>query len=189
MLFKHTICPKDIDERFYYDFWKKTKVFTFCNEIKLQCVVCNHFLTSTTFLSNPHHKLLLVRQERNLVWYLHFRKTTASSASLHLLSFVTNLIYHVKNVSRRYNSIPLNSGRHSVVPTYMPTKNNFIILSVTKKKEKYLIFSHLLHFSFALILFALRFMGLYIAIRNGKIVWKVVWIEYYLRLSLSSRRY
>ena len=28
-----------------------------------------------------------------------------------------------------------------------------------------------------------------IVIRNGKIVWKVVWIEYYLRLNLSSRRY
>ena len=29
----------------------------------------------------------------------------------------------------------------------------------------------------------------FIVIRNGKIVWKVVWIEYYLRLNLSSRRY
>ena len=28
-----------------------------------------------------------------------------------------------------------------------------------------------------------------IVIRNGKIVWKVVWIEHYLRLNLSSRRY
>ena len=28
-----------------------------------------------------------------------------------------------------------------------------------------------------------------IVIRNGKIIWKVVWIEYYLRLNLSSRRY
>ena len=28
-----------------------------------------------------------------------------------------------------------------------------------------------------------------IVIRNGKIVWQVVWIEYYLRLDLSSRRY
>ena len=28
-----------------------------------------------------------------------------------------------------------------------------------------------------------------IVIRNGSIVWKVVWIEYYLRLNLSSRRY
>ena len=28
-----------------------------------------------------------------------------------------------------------------------------------------------------------------IAIRNGKIVWNVVWMEYYLRLNLSSRRY
>ena len=28
-----------------------------------------------------------------------------------------------------------------------------------------------------------------IAIRNGKIVWKVVWIEYYFRLGLSSRMY
>ena len=28
-----------------------------------------------------------------------------------------------------------------------------------------------------------------LVIRNGKIVWKVVWIEYYLRLNLSSRRY
>ena len=28
-----------------------------------------------------------------------------------------------------------------------------------------------------------------IVIRNGKTVWKVVWIESYLRLNLSSRRY
>ena len=28
-----------------------------------------------------------------------------------------------------------------------------------------------------------------IVIRNGKIVWKVIWIKYYLRLILSSRRY
>ena len=28
-----------------------------------------------------------------------------------------------------------------------------------------------------------------IALRNEKIVWKVVWIEHYLRLSLTSRRY
>ena len=28
----------------------------------------------------------------------------------------------------------------------------------------------------------------FIVIRNGKIVWKVVWIEYYLRLNLNSRR-
>ena len=27
-----------------------------------------------------------------------------------------------------------------------------------------------------------------IVIRNGKIVWKVVWMEYYLKLNLSSRR-
>ena len=32
-------------------------------------------------------------------------------------------------------------------------------------------------------------LGVSTAIRNGKIVWKVVWIEYYLRLALSSRRY
>ena len=52
-------------------------------------MVCNHFLTPTTFLSNPHHKLLLVCQERNLVLHMHFRKAAASSASLHLFSFVT----------------------------------------------------------------------------------------------------
>ena len=28
-----------------------------------------------------------------------------------------------------------------------------------------------------------------IVIRNGKIVWKVVWIEYYLRQNLSCQRY
>ena len=28
-----------------------------------------------------------------------------------------------------------------------------------------------------------------IVIRNGKMVWKVIWIEYYLRLNLSSRRH
>ena len=32
-------------------------------------------------------------------------------------------------------------------------------------------------------------LGVSIAIRNGKTVWKVVWIEYYLRPNLSSRRY
>ena len=31
--------------------------------------------------------------------------------------------------------------------------------------------------------------SLNIVIRNGKTVWKVVWIEYYLRLNLSFRRY
>ena len=31
--------------------------------------------------------------------------------------------------------------------------------------------------------------GYFIVIRNEKIVWKVVWIEYYLRLNLSSQRY
>ena len=30
-------------------------------------------------------------------------------------------------------------------------------------------------------------LGFNIVIRNGKIVWKVVWIEYYLRLNLSSQ--
>ena len=28
-----------------------------------------------------------------------------------------------------------------------------------------------------------------IVITNGKMVWKVVWIEYYLRLNLNFRRY
>ena len=28
-----------------------------------------------------------------------------------------------------------------------------------------------------------------IVIRNGKIVWKLVWIEYYLRQNLSCQRY
>ena len=28
-----------------------------------------------------------------------------------------------------------------------------------------------------------------IVIRNGKIVWKIVWIEYYLRQNLSCQRY
>ena len=31
--------------------------------------------------------------------------------------------------------------------------------------------------------------SLTIVIRNGKIVWKVVWIECYLRLNLSYQRY
>ena len=34
-----------------------------------------------------------------------------------------------------------------------------------------------------------KYVCLNIVIRNGKIVWKVTWIEYYLRLNLSSRRY
>ena len=33
------------------------------------------------------------------------------------------------------------------------------------------------------------FLGTCIVIRNGKIVRKVVWIDYYLQLNLSSRRY
>ena len=33
------------------------------------------------------------------------------------------------------------------------------------------------------------FLKLCIVIRNGEIVWKVVWIEYYLWLSLSCQRY
>ena len=31
--------------------------------------------------------------------------------------------------------------------------------------------------------------GYFIVIRNEKIVWKVVWIDYYLRLNLSFKRY
>ena len=34
-----------------------------------------------------------------------------------------------------------------------------------------------------------KVMSLTIIIRNGRIVWKVVWIKYYLRLNLSSQRY
>ena len=29
----------------------------------------------------------------------------------------------------------------------------------------------------------------FVVIRNGKLVWKVVWFDYYLQLNLSSRRY
>ena len=34
-----------------------------------------------------------------------------------------------------------------------------------------------------------KVMSLTTIIRNGRIVWKVVWIKYYLRLNLSSQRY
>ena len=36
---------------------------------------------------------------------------------------------------------------------------------------------------------SILFLIIIIVTRNVKIIWKVIWIEYYLRLNLSSRRY
>ena len=44
-------------------------------------------------------------------------------------------------------------------------------------------------FNEIIILFSELFIYSTIAIRNGMMAWKVVWIGHYLRLNLSSRRY
>ena len=64
--------------------------------------------------------------------------------------------------------------------SYFQHSNYFRVLSQAKNNDELV--------STLLILYtALKRRG--IVIRNGKLVWKVVWIEYYLRLNLSSQRY
>ena len=64
-------------------------------------------------------------------------------------------------------------------------KNNLLTLEKLNSRATYnIIINAIPHRPTSKSYFEQRFT---IVIKNGKIVWKIVWIEYYLRLNLSSR--